>query len=640
MKFVHPSGSQPLPGYTIKRGIGRGGFGEVYYALSDAGKEVALKLIQRNLDVELRGVTQCLNLNSPHLIRVYDIRESEVGDTWIVMEYVPGETLEQVIRRHPQGLPEQEALDWLRSMCQGVKHLHDRGIVHRDLKPGNVFRDEHLVKIGDYGLSKFISASRRSGHTESIGTVHYMAPEVASGKYGRELDIYALGIMFYEMLTGQVPFDGESAAEILMKHLSGQPDLNLVPANYRPIIAKCLAKDPASRFPTVEALLSVLPEQAGQSKIKVHKQPPPLPNPPQQQKVHHQAAYHTQQRHREPIAAFVGDTWRNISSDPLVGTICIIALVASFVMAPWLWILAGWVYAIYYVALKVVQSMIGPASYHPPQHPTAPPVKQAVAVAPAHRQTHPHQRPQHHQGKCSRDLRAMGVRLPPKTRMQWADEWLGSLVRAAGLVLLGSGAVAGWNYFQGTPIQEIWSQFTVLSLVGLAGSWGLLSTGKLWEKDDRNYVYRRVMQGFLGVMVGLTAFSADYFLTPQTDAVFATLPTWEHVEQGELLKANTWEPLLMANKELIGSMAFFGALFFLVRWWHQTDPLRSRKFGFWTMLWCGLIGFVLNLLWMPYSPLGFIWATMISLAVQFAAPHQADTAHRWAKKQFEQPNTV
>ena len=79
-----------MDGYTIKRGVGHGGFGEVYYATSDAGKEVALKLIRRNLDVELRGITQCLNLKHPNLIALYDIRQDDQGDTWVVMEYVSG----------------------------------------------------------------------------------------------------------------------------------------------------------------------------------------------------------------------------------------------------------------------------------------------------------------------------------------------------------------------------------------------------------------------------------------------------------------------------------------------------------------------------------------------------------------------
>ncbi|HEX4143890.1 MAG TPA: serine/threonine-protein kinase [Pirellulales bacterium] len=259
-RFQFATGDRPLSGYTIKRGVGRGGFGEVYFAVSDGGKEVALKLIRRNLDVELRGVQHCLNLKHPNLIALYDVRrDGDEDDCWIVMEYVAGESLEGAIRRHGQGMPADEAVAWLRGIAAGASYLHSHGIVHRDLKPGNVFREESLVKLGDYGLSKFISCSRRSGQTESVGTVHYMAPEIAHGRYGREIDIYALGVILYEMLTGRVPFDGESVGEVLMKHLTAEPDVSLLPPAYRPVVARALAKDPAVRFSSIEQFLAALP---------------------------------------------------------------------------------------------------------------------------------------------------------------------------------------------------------------------------------------------------------------------------------------------------------------------------------------------------------------------------------------------
>ena len=254
-RFLYPSGSRPLEGYTIKRGIGQGGFGEIYYAASDAGKEVALKLIRRNLDVELRGIRQCLNLKHPNLLTLYDIRSDGKGDTWVVMEYMSGRSLEEAIAAHPRGLPPAEALAWIRGVGAGVAYLHDHGIVHRDLKPGNIFSDEGLVKVGDYGLSKFVSCSRRSGHTESVGTVHYMAPEIANGRYGKEIDVYAIGVILYEMLTGQVPFDGESVGEVLMKHLTARPDVSMLAEPYRGVVARALEKDPAKRFATVGEML-------------------------------------------------------------------------------------------------------------------------------------------------------------------------------------------------------------------------------------------------------------------------------------------------------------------------------------------------------------------------------------------------
>lgn len=256
MKFTFPPESKPLDGYTIKRAIHRGGFGEVYYALSDAGKEVALKLLQQNLEIELRGVTQCMNLKHPNLVTIFDVRQDGDNDHWIVMEYVRGKSLDKVIDELNGPMPIEEVERWLAGMVAGLSFLHDRGIVHRDLKPANVFQENKVVKIGDVGLAKFITQSKRSAQTESVGTVYYMAPEVAHGRYGHEVDLYSLGIVLYEMLTGRVPFDGESTAEILMKHLSDKPDLSPLPKRLRPVLAAVLEKDPLKRTASAEQLLA------------------------------------------------------------------------------------------------------------------------------------------------------------------------------------------------------------------------------------------------------------------------------------------------------------------------------------------------------------------------------------------------
>ena len=259
-RYVYGSGARPLDGYTIKRAIGRGGFGEVYYATSDAGKESAIKLILRNLDIESRGVKQCMNLKSPNLLAIYDMRTTDAGETFVVMEYVAGPSLANVLANHPDGMPPAEVRAWLRGLVSGVSYLHDHGIVHRDLKPANLFMEEGTVKIGDYGLAKLITPNQGSEHSESIGTCHYMAPEIASGKYTASIDIYSIGIMLYEMLTGHVPFEGETVGEVLMKHLTARPDVSKLAEPFRSIVAKALEKDPNRRQKSVVELLP--PEDA------------------------------------------------------------------------------------------------------------------------------------------------------------------------------------------------------------------------------------------------------------------------------------------------------------------------------------------------------------------------------------------
>jgi serine/threonine protein kinase len=259
-RYTFGSGAQPLAGYTIKRAIGRGGFGEVYYATSDSGKEVALKLILRNLDVESRGVKQCMNLKCPNLLTIFDLKTNDAGDTFVIMEYVAGPSLASVLKQYPGGLPEAEIRNWLKGLVEGVAYLHDHGIVHRDLKPANLFMEEGIVKIGDYGLAKLITPSQGTEHSESIGTCHYMAPEIGSGKYNKPIDIYAMGVILYEMLTGRVPFEGETVNEVLMKHLTARPNIAVLPRPYQAIVAKALAKDPNHRVAKVYDLLS--PEDA------------------------------------------------------------------------------------------------------------------------------------------------------------------------------------------------------------------------------------------------------------------------------------------------------------------------------------------------------------------------------------------
>lgn len=256
--FRYKHGDRPLEGYTIQRAVGRGGFGEVYFAVSDSGREVALKVIQGYEQIELRGVSACMNLKSPHLVNIFDVRHNDQGVPFVIMEYVAGPSLRDLLDSSPAGLGSQKAAFFLREIAKGLTYLHDRGIVHRDLKPGNVFYEDGYVKIGDYGLSKAMAASRHSGQTITVGTVHYMAPEIGQGKYDASIDVYALGCVLYEMLTGQTPYLGGSPGEILMKHLMAEPDVKGIEEPFAGVIRKAMAKEPADRYKSAQELVEAV----------------------------------------------------------------------------------------------------------------------------------------------------------------------------------------------------------------------------------------------------------------------------------------------------------------------------------------------------------------------------------------------
>ena len=147
MKFTYRWGQTPLDGFTIKRGLGQGGFGEVYFAVSDGGKEVALKLIRGHSDTELRGIANCLNLKHPNLVHLYDLRTDSQGDKWLVMEYIHGETLGSLLNRNPRGMQEPQARELFLQSARAVAYLHDHAVVHRDIKPGNLFVENGWVKL-------------------------------------------------------------------------------------------------------------------------------------------------------------------------------------------------------------------------------------------------------------------------------------------------------------------------------------------------------------------------------------------------------------------------------------------------------------------------------------------------------------
>ncbi len=258
--FRYNKGDRPLDGYSIEYGLGRGGFGEVYFAISDSGREVALKAVQNYEEIELRGISHCMNLKSPHLVTIFDVRHDPEGIPWVIMEYVSGPSLREMLDAPDarSGIGEDQALYFMRELIKGIRYLHDAGVVHRDLKPHNIFFEDGAVKIGDYSLSKAISNTHQTGHTTTVGSVHYMAPEIGEGKYDKAVDVYALGVILFEMLTGQPPYVGESMGEVLIKHITNEPDVSGLNEPFARTIKKAMARDPSERFQSVDEMLRSL----------------------------------------------------------------------------------------------------------------------------------------------------------------------------------------------------------------------------------------------------------------------------------------------------------------------------------------------------------------------------------------------
>jgi len=654
-KFLYPTGSKPLEGYTLKRGVGRGGFGEVYFATSDAGKEVALKLIRRNFDVEIRGVTHCLNLKHNNLIGIHDIRTDSLGDQWVVMEYVSGESLEEAIDRHPNGMPVDRVLQWMRGIGAGVAYLHDHGIVHRDLKPGNVFFDEDegeggTVKIGDYGLSKFISCSQRSGQTESVGTVHYMAPEIANGRYGREIDTYALGILLYEMLTGHVPFEGESVGEVLMKHLTAEPDLEMLDDPYREIVQRMLAKDPEVRIGSVNEMLSLLPggrrveplvrekveswtnseasaDGIGSEHLFQNTSVRGLPdNTP--------ARTPAEPSQREPLYEWLStswngmvDSWYDWPLNPVGKALLLFFLVGAAVVSVGAWgsmaVGLGIVYLFYYVfwsafvqpssrsdAKQPASGKIG-HSEPPNGGPSAeapsriPPTRREQAIA--RRQLRMNWREKVHKELVAKPLREKSTELLSSMVLVGVVCTFLSL-----LVALALGAAGG---SQPVPI-GLW-----LSVVSTVGCWAILAISKFTEGKFEDQVPLRILLLGAGAGVGLLA-------TGLTQTLLMGLPY--DVDFGiryhDSMLANLFDSNRSENMpqsfapDVMLSVAYFSLMFLMLRWWRLAEYTRRTRFSLVRVGLCLCGAWIAHLVcWYP-QPTGVAVAGVIAVATQLVSP--------------------
>ncbi|MBB73073.1 MAG: serine/threonine protein kinase [Planctomycetaceae bacterium] len=627
MKFAYASGTCPLEGFTIKRGVGSGGFGEVYFATTDAGKEVALKRVHHNSDVEMRGATQCLNFKHPNLVALFDIKYDDDDAGWIVMEFVSGESLRDVLDRYPEGMPHEEIRRWFTAIAEAVGYLHQHGIVHRDLKPGNVFDDGGIVKVGDYGLSKFISGSRRHDQTESVGTFHYMAPEIGKGVYGKEVDIYALGVILYEMLTGRVPFEGESSQEIIMKHLTDLPEVSGLPDGYREVVAQALNKDPNERFTEAEemhrGLGSVL-------KWDNHaKLPPVLPKPhrhhlgtvvindesaPQPEVLQATVVEHgvvtgdARGSSPEPIAQAVRaggsrfrDWWHSTHSVVQLSVLAV-AVLLLVLQTRWLLlsgVLLGMVYLIYFVIRNTVSALSGTRSGGQGSATTRP-------VTSQNPQRRRRQSRVPWQQVARTDLRDKGF-AERFTELSGALLLSSIVVGVLSLVML----IAAGQPIDGSI--DMFARFTWLATVSMAGSWVVLMSCKFWEGDAGEPLSRRFVLLGVGLLWGFAGYFGGDFLSVTLDPTvgdqLSSDPMLRNVYPTSLFEEN-------GGPSLASYLVYFGGLLSIIRWWKQADPLRATRFSLFTTG-----GTAVGALFLPLPlPWGLMIAVTTSAAVQLSAP--------------------
>lgn len=650
MKFTFAPESKPLEGFTIKRAIDRGGFGEVYYALSDSGKEVALKLLQQNMDIELRGVTQCLNLKHPNLVTIFDVKTDRDGDHWVVMEYVSGRGLDKALHQCPNGMPMEQVRYWLSGISEGLSYLHSRGLVHRDLKPSNVFRDGEIIKIGDVGLSKFITHSRRSANTQSVGTVYYMAPEVARGRYGKEVDVYAVGVMVYEMITGVVPFDGESTAEILMKHLSETPDLSRLPVHLRAVIGRALEKDPHKRIPDIKVFkqeferalfqretVTEIPDAAFESFAAVTAPAPHASGKGQTSRVSNNQGYWEHTWLMGPalilmvlLLGLAGATMASLGAGfPLFLALLLMLLFCGAV------VMTG-VFGRLFFTKGIAAIVKGPPPIsdlwdkekHLQTDTTAREYREQVLEETQILQEQERQkaeaeqrrvREQHRNKRFYR--RALTPRIPrsisPQSRLydlsvSMVKAVICTLVIMAGILCFTDGMISR-GFWSGTDLTPL----ALLTFGTLVAAWSVLVVAKFTEGKTFDNSTRRIIWMATGVIVG----SLVYLI--QADVLMTSMPASREMHLGLRPLFNVIGPYSLilgdGHPSLIGYMVFFGMLLCFRRWWWHADSFRPRKFKVTSVLTTVFVAYVITAIWAFPVVAALSWAAIISCVVQLSA---------------------
>ena len=261
MNSVIVKGSKINDRYQIIKTLGEGGMANVYLAHDNIlDRDVAVKVLRGDLANDEKFVRRfqrealsASSLSHPNIVEMYDVGEDD-GQYYIVMEYVDGKTLKQVLKQRGH-LSVTEVVDIMLQVTDGMAHAHDAYIIHRDIKPQNIMiLSNGMIKITDFGVATALNSTQLTQTNSVMGTVHYLPPEQANGKGSTiRSDIYSMGIMMYELLTGLVPYKGDNAVEIALKHLkeplpSARKINPSIPQSLENVIIKATAKNPKNRY--------------------------------------------------------------------------------------------------------------------------------------------------------------------------------------------------------------------------------------------------------------------------------------------------------------------------------------------------------------------------------------------------------
>lgn len=257
--------------YEILEEIGKGGMAYVYKARCHfLNRLVAIKVLKEELRDDKEFVHRfnteaqaAARISNPHVVSIYDVG-FENGLYYIVMEYVDGITLKEYIAEKGV-LPWRQAAEFAAQICEGLSAAHKKSVIHRDIKPQNIIMTEGgVLKVTDFGIARATTQATQSTSSSTIGTVHYLSPEQARGGYTNErTDIYSLGVVLYEMLTGRLPFNDNTAVAIAIKHIQEKPVLprilnNEIPESMEYIVMKALNKEQNLRYASADAFLADL----------------------------------------------------------------------------------------------------------------------------------------------------------------------------------------------------------------------------------------------------------------------------------------------------------------------------------------------------------------------------------------------